>query len=647
MQEQVERREAIRQVLKEPEPARQRTRRGCQTLTHQVHLTNELGDSRRGARPGRCPAQHAFFDQPEVVAKRLEGVGVHQRRGRAQFAQCLAGDQAAPHEVPAVHRGDVHRVQGRQRRRVDPVVEMSAVLRRPRDRPDRPLEAVDQIRHREVAEIAGRDRRQQLEPDVGRRCAGHDRIFPVGLIVVRDEPVVLGRDQLVEVAPRLARDAAQPLPVGRVEADIGPSARHSRAVRDGRRQSPEHQQRQGADQSSRMPAQHDRPENDRQRRRDPELAPRRCGVVVEASSGIRRRFPLEEVLPADRHPPQRAEDGVGHHPGLMRQEGGRQQGLPHAGRQVGLLAAEVLAQRHTSQTAVERLAEAQVGGVAQDEQAQQGPGERRSRQHRPSQREQRHQGRRQHAPTQVVQNLPPRQDGQRVAHPSAVGRDDCTAEPTGNLPVAAHPAVESCGPGEVVAREVVHQVDVGHQTRPREESFEQVVAEQRVVAHASGQRDVERARVVDAFADVTAFVEQVLIDVRRGGRVRIPAHVPGHHVGKPRPRRAGQADLDARLEYAVAFGHPADHGIEARTIQGMRDGADEAAGAVGRQLRVGVERDNVPTPRDHTDVADLHVKRRVVMAQHQPVELFDLAALALPSHPSPGGRIQPPLTMQE
>ena len=79
----------------------------------------------------------------------------------------------------------------------------------------------------------------------------------------------------------------------------------------------------------------------------------------------------------------------------------------------------------------------------------------------------------------------------------------------------------------------------------------------------------------------------------------------------------------------------------------MRDGAHEPARAVGRQLRVGVERDDIPAARDHADVADLHVKRRVVVAEHQTVELLDLSPLAFPSHPSPGRRIQPPRAMQE
>ena len=132
VQQQVERREAIRQVLKEPEPARQRARdRGARRW--RIRSTSRTNSATRRDRAGPCggPGQDALLDQPQVVAQRLERVGIHQRRRRPQLAQRFAGDQAAADEVSAVHRGDVQRMQGRERRGVDPVVEVPAVLRQP------------------------------------------------------------------------------------------------------------------------------------------------------------------------------------------------------------------------------------------------------------------------------------------------------------------------------------------------------------------------------------------------------------------------------------------------------------------------------------------------------------------------------------
>ena len=69
-----------------------------------------------------------------------------------------------------------------------------------------------------------------------------------------------------------------------------------------------------------------------------------------------------------------------------------------------------------------------------------------------------------------------------------------------------------------------------HSAGARERALEQVVAEQRVLGHAAGERRLERVDVVDALADVAALVEEVLIDVGHGGRVRIEADVAGEDL---------------------------------------------------------------------------------------------------------------------
>ena len=52
-------------------------------------------------------------------------------------------------------------------------------------------------------------------------------------------------------------------------------------------------------------------------------------------------------------------------------------------------------------------------------------------------------------------------------------------------------------------------------------SLKQVVAEQRVLGHTAGKVRLEHVYVIDAFADVDATAEQILIDVRNGMRVEI------------------------------------------------------------------------------------------------------------------------------
>src|SRR5437867_645237 len=65
----------------------------------------------------------------------------------------------------------------------------------------------------------------------------------------------------------------------------------------------------------------------------------------------------------------------------------------------------------------------------------------------------------------------------------------------------------------------------------------------------------------------------------------------------------------------------------------------ELPGRLARQPGVAVERDAVAHLREDAELADLHVEARVGGAPQQAVELLDLAALALPSHPHALARV--------
>ena len=102
-----------------------------------------------------------------------------------------------------------------------------------------------------------------------------------------------------------------------------------------------------------------------------------------------------------------------------------------------------------------------------------------------------------------------------------------TEDPWQQLPVAAHPSMRASGRCRVAGGILVHEFDVRRESGPREDAFEQVVAEQRVFGHATRQRRLERVDVVDALADVRSLAAQVLVHVGHGGRVRIDAAGPG------------------------------------------------------------------------------------------------------------------------
>ena len=115
---------------------------------------------------------------------------------------------------------------------------------------------------------------------------------------------------------------------------------------------------------------------------------------------------------------------------------------------------------------------------------------------------------------------------------------------------------------------------------------------------------------------------------------------------QPREERAGRAHerhADPRLQDAVALDDPAER--RDRTV-GRFSGCVmmpiSCRAASRGSARVGVERDAVADVGQDREVADLDGEARVGGAAQQAVELLDLAALALPPHPPPLGRV--PLT---
>ena len=171
--------------------------------------------------------------------------------------------------------------------------------------------------------------------------------------------------------------------------------------------------------------------------------------------------------------------------------------------------------------------------------------------------------------------------------------------------------------------------------------------EERVLGHASLERRAERVDVVQAFTGEGAFTKEILIGIRYGGRVRIDAGVSRVHAREHRPRRAGHGHADARLQDAVALGDEPPHGIDLRPVERVKRDADERFRGIARQPRVAVERDAIADRRKHRQIADDVDEARVRGAAQEPVELFELAALPLPSHPALFALVPAALAMKE
>ncbi|WP_425128606.1 hypothetical protein [Burkholderia metallica] len=175
------------------------------------------------------------------------------------------------------------------------------------------------------------------------------------------------------------------------------------------------------------------------------------------------------------------------------------------------------------------------------------------------------------------------------------------------------------------------------------------MTEHRVLRHAAGEHRLERIDVVDALARIGAFVEQVLVDIRYGRHVGIDAVRARRHALEQRPLVAAcEGRRDARLKHAVAFDDAPARRIEYRPVERVRHLADQAAHGIAQQPRIGIERDHVAHVRRHARrPACLRDERRVRCAAQQPVQLVQLAALALPAHPASFAVVPHALAVQQ
>ena len=101
------------------------------------------------------------------------------------------------------------------------------------------------------------------------------------------------------------------------------------------------------------------------------------------------------------------------------------------------------------------------------------------------------------------------------------------------------------------------------------------------------------------------------------------------------------------MQDRVAFDDAALAGIVDRPIERVSEVADQGACRVARQLRVGIQGDDVLDRGEDGLIADDVRKRRLRLAPEPGVELLQLAALALIPHPHPLERIPHPRPVKQ
>ncbi len=415
------------------------------------------------------------------------------------------------------------------------------------------------------------------------------------------------------------------------------------------REQPEGNERRGDPGSARVDDEDEDGGHDGDGNATPHLPVEPREVEGVAGLGLGGRHPLEEVPPGDVQPGERPHDGVQHQPAVVGEERDAEDHVGRGEGDVGPHGPQVAALGDALPLRQESGQDGQRLGDDDRDQHERGPQACGDRWDRPGRHERGEGERGREGPAQVVDHLPAGDAGRGPPGPPARGVAGPAKDPGQELPVAARPAVLAGRRHEVVRGELVEELDVRHETGPGEDALEQVVAQQRVLGYPVRHRRGEGVEIVDSLAGVAPLVEQILVDIRHGRRVRVDAGRAGVDLlveGSFTLDREGRRD--PWLEHAVPLGHPASPWIEGRPVERMGDRSHEAADRAAGQPRIGVERDHVAhvhgrdrrRPPRGKDAG----RRR---AAQKGVQLVELASLALPAHPASLGFVPGALPVEQ
>ena len=593
--------------------------------------------------------------QEREVHLRHEPVGlVGQCHQPLRQVRLLAGDlqtgllnrDQVSRQVPAVHDADIRRVEDTQAGQPVPVVEVAAISRHDGERRECPLETLRHVGRRDQTQVARTDRRQQLQSDVGGRRSHRHLGDRIGLDVVRRQPAGLLRDVTLEELPMLGGITRRLCALRRGKAPAFRDRDPTEAQQQQRRGQPQEQDasHESDDNAGLREPQPDRSVlsqcDNRQRQqsragRECRDAHRRPGLGSQIGYGAfhqRRRLPLQQPSSRYEQAIQRSHDGVGRQGSLVRQCGERDCGLLHIQGRILCHRRIVRPPGAIARRPDECQQKRREPRRSDRYQANQRPSQRRARQHRPAPDQKEDLGDFHQAAAQVVQNFPLRQDRQPVwFRPIGPGHD--TAQPRQELPITADPAVFAPRGRDVTRRILIVDDHVGGEAGPRVIPLDQVVRQQRVFREAAVCCQLEGVQVVDALAGEAPLAKEILVHVGDGGRVRVHTRVPRRNGREARAMGAWQGYADSRLQYPVPVHDATECGIVPGPIERVGERAHERCRRIRRQHGIGVERDDVPHVAELRRVAADGRKGVRRPATQEPVEVPQLAALALPSHP--------------
>ena len=373
----------------------------------------------------------------------------------------------------------------------------------------------------------------------------------------------------------------------------------------------------------------------------------RRSSIAARPLGIARGAPFQQLAPRDQHAPRRARDRVEADIGVVRQASQSEYLLQQsAGRRVRPTQSRVLARRADRRAAAPdrpgRQNRRQQPRCRARPACKAAPPPGRN-QPRISKRQQR---RGNEAAAQIVENLPARKAESGFATRLAIGAGHARQQPRRDLPVAANPAMAPADVGRIAAgyssNSITSLTKPERAYAPSSRSWLRIA----VFRQASADGFAQGVDVVDPLADERAFLKNILIDVGDGARVGIDARLAGEEAGEPRAAGAGHADADARLKNAVALGDPAALSSKIGRFSGCAI-VPTSCRAASRGSCVSLSSVMTYFNRRQTGRSADDRVEFVLVPRRTRVKFFELAALALPSHPDAFLGIPPAGAMKE
>ena len=479
-----------RQLCEPPRPLGRSLRHSLERGRDDVEGAVKAEPGCRSGTPTLVDAARRVADEDRRIpdsSKRREA----ERLGDLLQAGVLEGEEMAG-EVAAVHRRHVPGMERPAVSGVVPVEEVSAKALEPAHRSEGGLESIEGVERPEPAEVVRGHHAQEVKAHVrGGRSVRHHRTGRL-LEVVGRQSVIVGTDERREKSPGPAADQPESLAGrGRQRLRLGGAPGHADRSRHQGRYGPEQQERHRDGQNHRPEPPDGHARNDSKGHSPAHPQVETAEVEADARLRLGGGHPLQEMTMGHVEAHERAEHRVAHQPGLVRQHGDRDGRLGDGEPQVPADRAGVATLRKPVPPGNQPGDDRDERGQDDGRQHECGPRERRGGRQRPSEHQGREGGgRRQRAP-QVVQHLP-----------APDQRHSARENPREELPVTARPAVLTGGGDAIVRRSGLEQLDVGAEAGSGEEALEEIVAQQRVLGHASGQSRLERIHVVDAFARV-------------------------------------------------------------------------------------------------------------------------------------------------